>query len=150
MSAEVIQQHTIKIKYLEPGLQPVKEFTGGDWIDLRAAETVKLKAGEFRMIRLGVAMELPVGYEALLAARSSTFKYFGIIPTNGIGIIDETYCGDSDEWHFPVYATRDATIKKNDRVCQFRIIPHQPRLILETVPELGNQNRGGLGSTGVQ
>ena len=120
----------------------------GDWIDLRAAETVEMKAGEFKMIPLGVAMELPKGHEALVVPRSSTFKRYGIILANSIGIIDESYKGDDDEWNFLAYAMRDTEIKKNERICQFRIIGHQPEIEIKEVDTLGNANRGGIGSTG--
>ena len=96
----------IRIKYLTPELLPVQNIEGGDWIDLRAADDVHLEKGQYYMIPLGVAMELPAGYEAIVAPRSSTFKHFGILMTNSIGVIDESYCGDGDEWHFPAYATR--------------------------------------------
>ena len=137
----------IKIKYLRD-VQKIEKISVGDWIDLRAAETVEMKAGEFKMIPLGVAMELPKGYEALVVPRSSTFKRYGIILANSIGIIDESYKGDDDEWNFLAYATRDTEIKKNERICQFRIIEHQPEIEIEEVDALGNENRGGIGSTG--
>lgn len=140
----------IKIKYFSDKIQKL-EYIGGksDWIDLRSAEDVKLKAGEFKLIRLGIAMELPKGYEAHMVPRSSTFKNFGIIQTNSIGVIDETYCGDNDEWHFPAYAVRDTDIHVNDRICQFRIMEHQPVIEFKEVDNLNNQNRGGIGSTGI-
>jgi dUTP pyrophosphatase len=138
---------TIKIKYLR-GVQKIERFNVGDWIDLRAAEEVHLKAGEDKLIPLGVVMELPQGYEALVAPRSSTFKKCGIVMTNSIGIIDESYKGDGDEWHFPAYAVRDTVIHKNERICQFRIIQHQPLIHLKEVDSLGNKDRGGFGSTG--
>lgn len=138
----------VKVKYLAPDMMPLKSISKGDWIDLRAAEDVHLEKGQYYMIPLGVAMELPAGYEAIVAPRSSTFKHFGILMTNSIGTIDESYCGDGDEWHFPAFATRAAYIKKNDRICQFRIIEHQPAVRFETVLELGHDNRGGFGSTG--
>lgn len=137
---------TIRIRYLLD-IQKIERFNVGDWIDLRAAEDVSMNAGEFKMIPLGIAMELPSGYEALVASRSSTFKR-GIMMANGIGIIDESYNGDGDEWHFPAYAVKDATIHKNERICQFRIIQHQPMIHLLEVDHLGNEDRGGLGSTG--
>ena len=137
----------IKIKYLRD-VQKIKKISVGDWIDLRAAETVEMKAGEFKMIPLGVAMELPKGYEALVVPRSSTFKRYGIILANSIGIIDESYKGDDDEWNFLAYAMRDTEIKKNERICQFRIIGHQPEIEIKEVDTLGNENRGGIGSTG--
>lgn len=139
---------TVKIKYLR-NIDKIERFNVGDWIDLRAAEDIYLERWSHRMIPLGVAMELPEGYEALIAPRSSTFKRYGILLSNSIGIIDEAYKGDNDEWHFPAYAVRDTFIKKNDRICQFRIIEHQPLINLVEVETLGNADRGGLGSTGV-
>lgn len=137
----------IKIRYLRD-IDKIERFNTGDWIDLRAAETVSMAAGEYRMIPLGVAMELPTGYEALVAPRSSTFKRLGVILANSIGIIDESYKGDNDEWHFPAYAVKDTIIRKNERICQFRIIEHQPMIHLQEVDHLGNDDRGGFGSTG--
>lgn len=137
----------IKVKYLRD-VQKIEKISVGDWIDLRAAETVEMKAGEFKMIPLGVAMELPKGHEALVVPRSSTFKRYGIILANSIGIIDESYKGDDDEWNFLAYAMRDTEIKKNERICQFRIIGHQPEIEIKEVDMLGNENRGGIGSTG--
>ena len=119
-----------------------------DWIDLRAKEDVILKAGESCCIPLGVAMQLPEGYEAHLVPRSSTYKKWGIIQTNSIGIIDETYCGDNDEWALPVRADRNTIILKGDRICQFRIMEHQPDFEFEVVDSLNNADRGGFGSTG--
>lgn len=137
----------IKIKYVRP-IKPITILSNGDWIDLRSAIDIDLSEGEYALIPLGVAMELPEGYEAIVAPRSSTFKKWGIIQTNSIGIIDETYCGDSDEWHMPVIALRKTHIHMNDRICQFRLIKHQPVVGLNEVKELGNDNRGGIGSTG--
>lgn len=137
----------IKVKYLKD-IQKIERFNVGDWIDLRAAEDVSMKAGEYKMIPLGVAMELPKGYEALVAPRSSTFKKYGIILTNSVGIIDEAYKGDNDEWNFLAYAVRNTFIRKNERICQFRIIKHQPLIHLQEVDSLGNADRGGIGSTG--
>lgn len=137
----------VRIKYLTD-IQKIERFNVGDWIDLRAAEEVTMKAGEYRMIPLGVAMELPKGYEALVAPRSSTFRKYGIILVNSVGIIDEAYKGDNDEWNFLAYATRDTKIRKNERICQFRIIQHQPLIHLQEVKSLGNADRGGIGSTG--
>lgn len=138
---------TIKIRYLRD-IKKIERFNVGDWIDLRAAEDVTLKAGEAKLIPLGVAMELPEGYEALVAPRSSTFRKLGVMMANSLGIIDESYKGDNDEWHFPAYAFNDTTIKKNERICQFRIIQHQPMIHLKEVEHLGNADRGGFGSTG--
>ena len=138
---------TIKIKYLRD-IQKIEKFNVGDWVDLRAAEDIVMKAGEYKMIPLGVAMELPNGYEALVAPRSSTFIKYDILLANSIGIIDETYKGDNDEWHFPALAVNDTIIHKNERICQFRIIEHQPLFILKEVESLNNPNRGGIGSTG--
>ena len=140
----------IKIKYFNQSLERIKPYVCGDWIDLRSAEEVELKKGEFYMIPLGIAMQLPDGYEALVAPRSSTYKNFGIIQTNSIGIIDESYNGDNDQWKFPVYATRDTLIHFNDRICQFRIIKHQPSINFVEVNTLNNESRGGFGSTGLK
>ena len=138
---------TIKIKYMR-GVKKIERFNVGDWIDLRAAEDMMLAKNEFTLIPLGVAMELPEGYEALVLPRSSTFKKYGIIMANSVGVIDESYKGDNDEWHFPAVAIRDSFIRKNERICQFRIIQHQPLIQLKEVDSLGNEDRGGLGSTG--
>ena len=138
----------IKIRYLETGLVEVKVTEIGDWIDLRSAESVCLYKGEKALLRLGVAMKLPDGYEAIIAPRSSTFKNYGIIQTNGIGIIDSTYCGNNDEWMMPVLATRETMIHKNDRICQFRIQKKQPTIKFVVVDKLGDEDRGGFGSTG--
>jgi dUTP pyrophosphatase len=141
---------TIKIKYLSNGIDKIASIDKGDWIDLRAAETVEMKAGEFKLIKLGVAMQLPKGYEAHIVPRSSTYKNFGIIQTNHQAVIDETYCGDNDQWLYPAYALRDTVIKTNDRICQFRIVEKQPKINFEEVEMLGNEDRGGIGSTGTK
>lgn len=138
----------IKIKYVVEGLEKIKKIPNGDWIDLRAAEDVKLKAGQFALISLGIAMKLPDGYEAHVAPRSSTFKNFGIVQTNSVGIIDNSYCGDNDIWKFPAFAIRDTEIHKNDRICQFRIMEKQPALQFHEVECLNEPDRGGFGSTG--
>lgn len=143
----VRMEKEIKIKYFND-VQEIEALEVGDWIDLRSAESVDIKAGEYKLIRLGVAMELPEGYEALVAPRSSTFKNYGILLVNSLGIIDESYKGDNDEWKFLAYATRDVHVEKNDRICQFRIIEHQPKIKLTKVESLGNADRGGIGSTG--
>ncbi|QSX07302.1 dUTP diphosphatase [Sedimentibacter sp. zth1] len=121
-----------------------------DWIDLRSAERVELKAGEFKLVHLGVAMQLPDGYEAHIVPRSSTYKNFGIIQTNHCGIVDNSYCGSEDWWYMPSYALRDTVIEKNDRICQFRIVENQPKIQFIEAEELSNKNRGGLGSTGIK
>ena len=138
------------VKYFEPGLIPLEKLQKGDWIDLRAAEDVTLKAGEFRYIRLGVGMILPEGYEAHVAPRSSTFRNFGILVANSVGVVDNSYCGDSDEWRTPAYAVRDTVIRKNDRIVQFRIMEKQPELTFTTVAHLREESRGGFGSTGTK
>ena len=139
----------IKIKYFSDEIEKLKFIEGkSDWIDLRAAERVELKNGEYKLIRLGVGMELPKGYEALVVPRSSTFKNFGVLQTNSMGVVDESYCGDNDEWKFPALAMRDTVIDVNDRICQFRIIKHQDALTFEEVKKLNEVDRGGFGSTG--
>ena len=142
---------TIKIKYFTDKIDKLERIEGNksDWIDLRAAETIELKAGEFKLIPLGVAMQLPEGYEAHIVPRSSTYKNFGIIQTNHQAVIDESYCGDNDQWRYPAYALRDTVINVNDRICQFRIVEKQPPIDFEEVEILGNKDRGGIGSTGV-
>ena len=140
----------IKIKYHTDKIDKLEYVDGkSDWIDLRAAETVFLNKGEFALISLGVSIQLPEGYEAIIAPRSSTFKNFKLLQTNSIGVIDETYCGDNDVWKMPVFAIEDTTIHVNDRICQFRIIKHQPHIIFDEVEHLDNETRGGFGSTGV-
>lgn len=140
---------TIKIKYKD-GVEPLTILPTGDWIDLRCAEDTRLIAGEFKYIPLGVAMEIPEGFEAIMAPRSSTFAKYGIIQTNSIGVIDNSYNGDGDWWAMPVLAMRDTFIPKNDRIAQFRLLPNQMEIILDTVDTLNNKNRGGLGSTGTK
>lgn len=142
---------TIRIKYFTDKIEKLSYIDGkSDWIDLRAAESIDLKAGEFKLIPLGVAMELPKGYEAHIVPRSSTFKNYGIIQTNHQGVVDCSYCGDNDQWFMPAYALRDTHIEVNDRICQFRIMENQPKLIFDETAALGNENRGGIGSTGKQ
>lgn len=139
----------IRIKYFTDQIEKLKFIDGkSDWIDLRAAQDVTLKAGEFKLIPLGIAMELPKGYEAHVVPRSSTFKNFGILQTNSMGVIDESYCGDNDQWFFPALAMRDTKIHVNDRICQFRIMEHQPAFSFEETDCLGHKDRGGHGSTG--
>lgn len=141
----------IKIRYLSDRIEKLRYIDGkSDWIDLRAAVTLDLKAGEFTLIPLGVAMALPQGYEAHIAPRSSTFKNYGILQTNSVGVVDESYCGDEDEWKLSVYATRDCHIEANDRIAQFRIVEHQPAITFAECETLGNSARGGFGSTGKQ
>ena len=141
----------IKIKYLNDDITRLEYIDGkSDWIDLRAAEEVELKAGEFKLIHLGVAMQLPEGYEAHIVPRSSTFKKWGIIQTNHCGIVDNTYCGPNDWWRMPVFALRDTKIEVNDRICQFRIQKNQPTLVFNKVEEMEADNRGGFGSTGTK
>ena len=144
----------IKIKYLENQtgevVEPIGKIPKGDWIDLRAAENVEMAKGEFKLIPLGIAMEIPKGYEAHIVPRSSTFKNFGIISSNHLGVVDNSYCSDTDQWFFPAYALRDTVIKRNDRICQFRIMENQPEIYFKTVDTLGNESRGGFGSTGTR
>ena len=139
----------IKIKYFTDAIDELRYVDGkSDWIDLHCAETVTLKAGEFRLIPLGVAIALPQGYEAHITPRSSTFKNYGILQTHSMGVVDCSYCGDGDQWHMPVYATRDVTIEVNARICQFRIMKNQPQLVFTRVEHLDSPDRGGFGSTG--
>lgn len=142
-------KETINIKYLTDSIDKLTYIDGkSDWIDLRAAETVDMDPMEFKLIPLGIAMQLPAGYEAHVIPRSSTFKNFGIIQVNSMGLIDESYCGDNDQWYFPAIALRKTTILANDRICQFRIMKHQPQIEFREVDNLNNESRGGIGSTG--
>lgn len=140
----------IKIKYHNKNVDKISKIENGDWIDLRAAETVNMKKGEFKLISLGVSMQLPDGYEAHVAPRSSTFKTWKILQTNSLGIIDNSYCGNDDIWKFPAFAIEDTTINENDRICQFRIVKKMSNVNMDEVDNLENKNRGGFGSTGTK
>lgn len=149
MTIEKIQK--IQIKYLNDKIKKLEYIDGkSDWIDLRSAEDIDLKQGEFHLIPLGVAMKLPEGYEAHIVPRSSTFKNFGIIQTNHMGVVDCSYCGDNDQWFMPVLAMRDTHISFNDRVCQFRIMKNQPKIEFQEKTHLSDKDRGGFGSTGIR
>lgn len=140
---------TIQIKYFTDKIEKLAYIAGkSDWIDLRASEEVALRAGDFALIPLGVAMKLPEGYEAHLVPRSSTFKTWGLLQTNSLGVVDSSYCGDNDMWRMPVYATRDTVVHVNDRIAQFRIMKNQPQLKFDEVSHLDHADRGGFGSTG--
>lgn len=141
------EQQPIKIKY-HCGILPIEVMPNGDWVDLRAAEDVEMKAGDFKLISLGVSMKLPEGYEAHVVPRSSTYKNWGIIQANHIGVIDNSYSGNNDIWRFPAIAIRDTHIYKNERICQFRIIKKQPTLVFKQVDQLDDTDRGGFGSSG--
>lgn len=139
---------TIKIKYFDNEIDKIEKINKGDLIDLRAAETVEMKAGDFKLIKLGVGMKLPNGYKANIYPRSSTYKNFGIMLANSVGQIDNSYSGDNDEWRFPAIAMRDTIIRKNDRICQFEIQKIQPEIEFVEVDHLDDESRGGIGSTG--
>jgi dUTP pyrophosphatase len=139
---------TIPIKFFDSAVMKIEKIDVGDWIDLKSAEDVTLKANEYKRIRLGVAMALPHGYEAHVLCRSSTPEKFGIICANSMGVIDNSYSGDSDEWQFPAVALRDTVIRKGDRIAQFRIMRNQPNIEFKVVDKLSDHSRGGFGSTG--
>lgn len=142
---------TIKIKYHSDQIEKLTYIDGkSDWIDLRAAEEVNFRAGEFKLVNLGISMKLPEGYEAHIAPRSSTFKNYGLIQTNSVGVVDNSYSSDEDVYKWPAYATRDTVVHVNDRICQFRIVKNQPKIVFEEVEHLGGNARGGFGSTGIQ
>ena len=141
---------TIKIKYHNKNLEKVFAIENGDWIDLRAAEPVAMKAGEYKLISLGVSMKLPDGYEAHVVPRSSTFKKWGILQANSMGIIDNSYCGENDSWRFPALAMRDTVIEEGDRICQFRIVKKMDEINFEAVEHMEDADRGGFGSTGAK
>jgi dUTP pyrophosphatase len=140
----------IKVKYFDKEIPKLQKIKQGDWIDLRAAETVELKQGEFKLIPLGIGMKLPKGYEANIVPRSSTFKNFGILQANSFGVVDESYSGNDDQWFFPALAMRDTKIEKGDRICQFRINKKMPEVEFVEVEFLDEVSRGGHGSTGTK
>ncbi len=150
MKNEEAELLEIRIKYHCPDLIKPSGISVGDWIDLRSAERVELKAGEFRRISLGVSMKLPEGYEAHIAPRSSSFQKWGFLQVNSVGVVDNSYSGTDDLWMLPVYATRDAVIELNDRICQFRIMRRMPEIRFLEVENLDDENRGGFGSTGTK
>lgn len=138
----------IKIKYFDKDIDKIKKINKGDWVDLRSAETIHLKKGEFHLVNLGVGMELPEGFEANIVPRSSTYKNFKVLQTNSFAVIDNSYSGDNDQWLYPVIAMEDTIINKNDRICQFRINKIQPQIEFEEIEHLNDVNRGSFGSTG--
>lgn len=152
----------LKIKIKTFGDQFIPRILNiGDWIDLRCNEDYAADKEEYRLLKLGVAMQLPEGFEAVVAPRSSTFKHWGILLVNSLGIIDNSYSGDNDEWRFPAYFTRRAILHKGDRICQFRIQLSQKATLwqklkwlfssgikIEQVEKLSTIDRGGIGSSG--
>lgn len=140
----------IKIHYFSDDLPRLQKTAKGDWIDLYCAQTMTLHAGEFALVPLGVSMQLPEGYEVHIVPRSSTFRKWGILQANSMGVIDESYCGDDDVWGFPALAMRDTTIARGDRICQFRVMRKMDKPELVTVERLDNASRGGFGSTGTR
>ena len=145
----VEMEEKIKIKYHVKELEKLRYIDGkSDWIDLRVAEEVKMKAGEFRLISMGISVELPKGYEMWILPRSSAFKYFGVIQTNAMGVVDESFCGDNDIIHMPILAMRDTEMHINDRIGQFRIAKHQAEIHFVEVEHLNHADRGGFGTTG--
>lgn len=144
----------IKIKYLQDATR-MNKITKGNWIDVYAYQDTFVPEGERAMINLGFALELPKGWEGHLAPRSSTFKTWGVIQTNSVGVVDDTYIGDNDIWHMPVYCLQakhdnGTWIKKGDKIGQFRIMEVMPEIEFEEVESFGNQDRGGFGTTGVK
>ena len=147
------------VKLSDPSEEAFWQNEKGDWIDLKVAQDYDIKKGDFTLLDLGVAMKLPDGFEAIIAPRSSTFKKYGLLQTNGIGIIDNTYCGNNDIWKMPVLATRNTLIPKGTPIAQFKIQLSQkatiwqklrwlfsPKIELVKVDELHNEDRGGLGT----
>lgn len=139
----------LKIKYHVKELEKLRYIDGkSDWIDLRVAENVSMKQGEYRLISMGISVEIPKGYEMLIVPRSSAYKNFGILQTNAMGVVDESFCGDNDIIHMPILAMRDTEIHINDRIGQFRLMPHQPEVHFIEADHLDNEDRGGFGTTG--
>lgn len=152
----------LRIKYLENATK-MERIAKGNWIDVYAYQDTFIPQGERAMINLGFALELPKGWEGHLAPRSSTFKTWGIIQTNHVGVVDDTYIGDNDVWHMPVYClqgkeievvdgieSNGVWIRKGDKIGQFRIMEVMPELEFEEVESFGNKDRNGFGSTGVK
>lgn len=140
----------IYVKYFNDEIPRLEKIDKGDWIDLRSSIDIDYQVGDFLKIPLGIAMQLPEGYEAHVAPRGSTFKNYGLIQTNSVGVVDESYCGDNDQWFVPMLAMRSGTIERFDRICQFRIVEKMPSFNIKEVVWLGNADRGGHGSTGVK
>ena len=138
----------IKVKYFDKEIEKLTKISVGNWVDVRAAKDIEMKQFDYAMIPLGIGMKLPEGYEANVVPRSSTFKHFGILQTNSYGVIDESYSGNDDQWHFPALAMRDTAIKKGDRIAQFRINKIMEDVEFLEVDELDETSRGGFGSTG--
>ncbi|ABG85823.1 dUTP diphosphatase [Clostridium perfringens] len=152
----------IRIKYFDNATK-LKKITKGNWIDIYANKDIFVKCGERAMVPLGFALELPEGWEGHLAPRSSTFKTWGIIQTNSVGVVDDTYIGDNDQWHMPVYClqgkdiesengeeVKGTWIRKGDKIGQFRIMEVMPEIEFEEVESFGNKDRGGFGTTGTK
>ena len=139
----------VKVKYFNQNIDKLEKIAEGDLIDLRAAETVDIKAGEAKKVRLGVGMKLPEGYHAEVYPRSSLFKNFHVLLTNSVGVIDNCYCGDNDEWCAMLYATENTSIWENSKILQFRIVKNMESLEFEEVEHLDSKSRGGYGTTGV-
>ena len=146
-SEETIEAMTSTHVKIKCNGQPLPE-RHGEWYDLATAEDVYLQAGEYQRISLGVAMEMPPGYYAVMAPRSSTFERWGVIQANSIGIYEQAYCGDGDIWAFPALAMRETKIPKGTRICQFTLVPKRFPIKFIPVEAMGNPDRGGFGSTG--
>ena len=142
-------RETIQIMYHTDKIEKLRYIDGkSDWIDLRAAERVEFKKGDWKLINLGVSMRLPEGYEAHVSPRSSTYRTWGLVQTNSVGVIDNSYSGPDDVWMVPMLATRDTVVEINDRICQFRIMKNQPAIEFVETEMLSGSGRGGFGSTG--
>lgn len=156
----------LKIKYMRVNkdIDPLAVNPKGEWIDLRLAENAHLSQGEFKLLSLGIRMQIPEGYEVHVLPRSGTFKNFKLLMVNSVGIIDHTYAGPNDIWKFPALAMEAVGIIKNSRICQFRIVPSQfattkqkqdwlmydgIEFIEEEWLDGTEENRGGFSSTGV-
>ena len=137
----------IKVKYFDEACK-IAQVNNSDWIDLRSAIDYCGYSGEYKLIPLGVAMQFPKGYEAHVIPRSSSFKNYGFVQTNSMGLIDESYCGDNDQWFLPAYFLKAGVIAKGDRIAQFRIVRKMDHIEILEVSELCNKDRGGYGSSG--
>lgn len=146
----------IRIKYFDNAVK-LKKIAKGNWIDVYANKDVFVEEGSRAMVPLGFALELPEGWEGHLAPRSSTFKTWGVIQTNSVGVVDDTYIGDNDQWHMPVFCLqgkdiqddkKGTLIKIGDKIGQFRIMEVMPQIEFVEVDSFGNEDRGGFGTSG--
>lgn len=145
-----LQNVEIKVLYHDPDMPKLEITEKGNFIDLRVDRKYELQKGQFKFLNLGISIELPEGYWAQIVPRSSLFAKHGIIQANSVGVIDSSYCGDTDVWKFPALCFEDTVIEKYERICQFRIVKDtiHEGVVIREVDSLDTKSRGGFGSTG--